>query len=581
VWIHLLSLFSCRHEQETDGEEQRMQDSWDAETDFLVAGTGVAGMSAAIAARRNGLDTLVIESTDRWGGTTAISGGGLWMPNNPLMVANRAGDSTEAALEYMKLTIGAPGPWASDERKLAFLQAIPQYVNTLAAEGVKWTRAKDYPDYYPDLPGGRVGRAIEVKPFNMRKLGAYAKLIRPGGLPLPVKTDDVWLLSRAWSTPGGFVRGARLVFRTLGSLALGQRKAGMGAALAGSLMYIIQKRGIPVWLKAPLRELVIENEHVVGAVVEQEGKPVRVRARRGVMLAAGGFATNAEWRRRYQGLEGWTSAPEGQMGQGIEAGAEAGGDLAMMEDAWWGAAAAVPGQKNQGAFILSERSDPWSIVVDQSGARYLNESESYIDFGHHMIERNKTTPAIPSWLIFDHRHRTHFLASVFMMPGAKKNLLAAGELVEARTLPELAAKMQVDPDTFFATIKRFNGFAREGVDHDFCRGRTVYDNYYGDPLVKPNPNLGAIEKGPFQALKVYPGDLGTKGGLVTDTEARVLRQDGSVIEGLYAAGNTTASVMGHTYPGPGSTIAPAGVFGFLGALHAAQHVQQEAYPAAR
>ena len=557
-----------------------MQDSWDIETDFLVAGTGVAGMSAAITARRNGLDTLLIESTDRWGGTTAISGGGLWMPNNPLMVADRAGDSVAAALEYMKLTIGEPGPWASDTRKLAFLQAIPQYVNMLAAEGVKWTRAKDYPDYYPDLPGGRVGRAIEVKPFNLRKLGQYAKLLRPGGLPLPVKTDDVWLLSRAWSTPGGFIRGARLVLRTLGSLALGQRKAGMGAALVGSLMYIIQKRGIPVWLSAPLRELVVEDGRVVGAVVEKDGKLVRVRARRGVMLAAGGFASNAEWRKRYQGLEGWTSAPEGQLGQGIEAGAQVGGELAMMEDAWWGSAAAVPGQKNQGAFILSERSDPWSIVVDQSGARYLNESESYIDFGHHMIERNKTTPAIPSWLVLDHRHRTHFLASVFMMPGAKKKLLESGELVEAKTLPELAAKMGVDAATFLATIQRFNGFAREGVDHDFGRGRTVYDNYYGDPLVKPNPNLGAIEKGPFQALKVYPGDLGTKGGLVTDANARALRQDGSVIEGLYAAGNNTASVMGHTYPGPGSTIAPAGVFGFLGALHASEQVQRAANSAA-
>ncbi len=553
---------------------------WDVETDFLVVGTGVAGMSAAITARRSGLDTIVIESTDRWGGTTAISGGGLWMPNNPLMVADRAGDSVEAALEYMKLTIGDPGPWASDERKLAFLRAIPQYVNMLAAEGVKWTRAKDYPDYYPDLPGGRVGRAIEVKPFNMRKLGANAKLIRPGALPLPVKTDDVWLLSRAWSTPDGFLRGARLVFRTLGGLLLGQRRAGMGGALAGSLMYIIQKRGVPVWLSSPLRELVVEHGRVVGAVVEKDGALARVRARRGVMLAAGGFASNAEWRKHYQGLEGWTSAPEGQLGQGIEAGAQVGGELAMMEDAWWGSAAAVPGQKNQGAFILSERSDPWSIVVDQSGARYLNESESYIDFGHHMIERHKTTPAIPSWLIFDHRHRTHFLASVFMMPGARKKLLESGELVEAKTLPELAAKMGVDAATFRATILRFNGFAHEGVDHDFGRGRTVYDNYYGDPLVKPNPNLGAIEKAPFQALKVYPGDLGTKGGLVTDANARVLRKDGSVIEGLYAAGNNTASVMGHTYPGPGSTIAPAGVFGFLGALHASEQVQRAANPAA-
>jgi 3-oxosteroid 1-dehydrogenase len=546
---------------------------WDVDTDFLVAGTGVAGLSAAITARRNGLDVLVLESTDKWGGTTAISGGGLWLPNNPLMVADHAGDSIEAAFEYMKYTIGTPGPWASDQRKLAFLAAIPHYVTTLAHEGVQWTRAKAYPDYYPDVIGGRVGRALEVQPFNARTLGDDAKRMREGGIPLPVKTDDVWLLTRAWSTPGGFVRGARLVLRTLGGAVRGQHLVGMGAALAGTLMFITRRRGVPVWLSAPLQELVVEEGRVVGAVVERAGTSVRVRARRGVMLAAGGFARNPQWRSHYQGLEGWTSAPVGQSGQGIAAGADAGGALAMMEDAWWGSAAAIPGHEHEGAFLLSERSDPWSIIVDQRGNRFLNESESYVDFGHHMLAHHAQIPAIPSWLVLDHRHRTHFLATVFMMPGAKKSLLAAGELVEGKTLPELAAKMDVDPATFLATIERFNTFARAGVDRDFGRGRTVYDNYYGNPLVKPNPNLGPIEQGPFQALKVYPGDLGTKGGLVTDVHARVVRPDGSVIEGLYAAGNNTASVMGHTYPGPGSTIAPAGVFGFLGALHAAQPAQ--------
>jgi 3-oxosteroid 1-dehydrogenase len=558
------------------GAVKMTTNDWDSATDFLVVGTGVAGLSAAITAGRNKLDALLIESMDKWGGTTAISGGGLWLPNNPLMIKDRANDSIAEAFAYMQRTVGNPGPWASDERKLAFLRAIPQYVNTLAAEGVQWARAKDYPDYYPDLPGGRVGRALEVKPFNAKKLGAYADLMREGGIPIPVMTDDVWLLSRAWSTPDGFVRGAQLVFRTLGRLALGQRAIGMGGALVSSLMFIIRKRGIPVWLRSPLRELISEDGRIVGAVVEHDGKVLRVRARRGVMLGAGGFASNTEWRERYQGVAGWTAAPVGQLGQGIAAGAQVGGALAMMEDAWWGAANAVPGSPHQGGFILSERSDPWSVVVDQLGARYLNESESYIDFGHHMLEHHKITPAIPSWLVLDHRHRTHFLASIFMVPGAKAKLLAAGELVEAKILPELAAKMQVDQATFLATIQRFNAFAREGVDHDFGRGRTVYDNYYGDPLVKPNPNLGTIERGPFQAVKIYPGDLGTKGGLVTDAHARVLRADGSVIAGLYAAGNATASVMGHTYPGPGSTIAPAGVFGLLGALHAAEQVTDAA-----
>ncbi|MDT5309639.1 MAG: 3-oxosteroid 1-dehydrogenase [Mycobacterium sp.] len=546
--------------------------TWHYEIDYLVAGTGVAGLSAAITAKRNGLETLIVESTDKWGGTTGMSGGGLWAPNNPLMVKAGVEDSVEAALHYMEQTIGDVGPWTSRDRKLAFLNTIPHYIDTLGEEGVKWVRAKDYPDYYPDLPGGRVGRGLEVKPFNVRKLGKWRKTLRTS-LPAPLMTDDVWLLSRAWSTPSGFIRGAFFVFRTLGGILTGQLKYGLGGALAGSLLHIVLRQETPVWLNSPLTELIVENGRVVGAVVDKEGEEVHVRSRRGVMLAAGGFARNKQWRQKCHGVPGWTSAPEGQLGQGIAAGEEAGGALGMMDDAWWGAAAAMPGGSEQYGFLLHERSAPWSIVVDQKGNRYLNESESYIDFGHHMLEHDKKTPAIPSWLVTDHRHATRFLNPIFRIPGAKKKLAEQGEFVSAPTLRELAAKMKVDQETFLATVERFNGFAREGVDRDFQRGRTIYDQYYSHPLVKPNPNLGAIEKGPFRALKVYPGDLNTKGGLVTDEYARVLRKDGSIIDGLYAAGNNTASVMGHTYPGPGSTIAPAAIFGFLGALHAAQQAQ--------
>lgn len=554
-----------------------MADSWDYEVDFLVAGTGGAGLSAAVTAAHNGLETLVVESTAKWGGTTAISGGGLWMPNDPLAKRDGASDSIEQALDYMQDTIGDVGSWTSRERKLAFLNGVEPYMNMMTDEGVKWSRAKDYPDYYPDLPGGRIGRAVEVKPFNVKKLGKDWRKSMRVSLPAPLMTDDVWLLSRAWSTPGGFVRGARFVFRMLGSLMLGQKKYGMGAALVGSLMHIIQRQGTHVWVNSPVIDLVVEDGRVVGAVVKKHSRIVRVKARRGVMLAAGGFAGNKEWRQKYHGMDGWSSAPDGQLGQGIEVGQRVGGAIGMMDDAWWGATTANPdGGDGPHGFVLNERSDPWSIVVDQRGNRYLNESESYIDFGHHMIDHDRETPAIPSWLVLDHRHTTHFLNSTLMIPGAEKKLIAHGELVVAETLEELAEKMGVDHDTFFATIERFNGFAREGIDHDFQRGRTAYDRYYGDPLVKPNPNLGTIEKGPFKALKLYPGDLGTKGGLITDEDARVLREDGSVIEGLYAAGNNTASVMGHTYPGPGSTIAPACVFGYLGALHASQPAQKEA-----
>ena len=551
-------------------------ETWDHEVDYLVAGTGVAGLSAAITAKLNGLDTLVVESMEKWGGTTAISGGGLWVPNNPLMQKDHAQDSAEKAFDYMKSTIGDLGPWTSDQRKLAFINSIPNYISMLSDQGIKWARAKKYPDYYPDLPTGMIGRSIEPMPFNMRKLGAWGKLKREGGIPAPIRNDDVYLLSRAWSTPDGFVRGAQFVFRTLGYLAIGRKPVGMGAALASHLMYITHKKlDVPVWLNSPIKELVIEDGIVVGAIVEKEGKITRIKARRGVMLAAGGFSHNKEWRLKYQGVVGWSASPKGQLGQGIEVGQKAGAAVAMMEDAWWGATTANPDGGDQHGFILNERSDPWSIVIDQNGNRYLNESESYVDFGHHLLEHNKKTKgkALPSWLVADHRHDTRFLSSALMIPGAKKKLSDKGEYVSANSLEALAKKMGIPTDNFLSTITRFNEFAEAGIDQDFQRGRTVYDRYYGSPLVKPNPNLGAIQKAPFSAVKIYPGDLSTKGGLVTDEFARVLRDDDTVINGLYAAGNSTASVMGHTYPGPGASIAPAGVFGYLGALHASQQAQ--------
>jgi len=553
-----------------------MSKKWDYEVDFLVAGSGVAGLSAAITAKLNGLDVLIIESMDKWGGTTAISGGGLWVPNNPLMIKGGEQDSPERAFDYLQSTIGDLGPWTSEKRKWAFINSIAPYLNMLSNNGVKWARAKKYPDYYPDLPSGMVGRSIEPQPFNMRKLGEWGKLKREGGIPAPIRNDDVYLLSRAWSTPSGFIRGAQFVFRTIGYLGTGQKPVGMGAALASHLMHIAHiKLGVPVWLNTPIMEPIVEDGHVVGASVKKNGKLIRIKTRRGVMLAAGGFSHNKEWRLKYQGVPGWSASPAGQLGEGIEAGQKVGGAVAMMEDAWWGATSINPDGKDQHGFILNERSDPWSIVVDQIGNRYLNESESYVDFGHHLLEHDKKTggKALPSWLVSDHRHTTHFLSSGLIIPGAKKKLMAQGELIEASTLAKLADKMGVDKEAFLATVKTFNGYAKTGVDKDFGRGRTSYDRYYGDPLVKPNPNLGALEKGPFRALKLYPGDLSTKGGLVTDEFARVLREDDTVIPGLYAAGNNTASLMGHTYPGPGASIAPAGVFGYIGALHASQQAQ--------
>lgn len=547
-----------------------MTGSWDREVDVLVAGTGAAGMTAAITAADRGLTTLIVESTDRWGGTTMRSGGGLWMPNNPVMRRRGIADSREEALTYLESVIGpvdAVGPASSQARREAFVDTVPELVTRLEQLGVRWAVAKDYPDYYPDRPGGKIGRGIESKPFDARRLGEWRATSRTGdSIPAPMQTDDVWLLMRAWSSFSGFVRGARFVFRTLGGILSGKRLYGFGGGLMLQLGYIAKQQGTEILLDSPLTGLVKDDDgRVVGATVAAPGGVLRIRARHGVILGAGGFAANTAWREKYHGIPGYTSAAEGDLGTAIEAGVEAGADVALMDDAWWGASVPIPG--GQAQFVLNERSDPFSLVVDQSGARYLNESESYIDFGHHLLERDRVSPANPSWLVVERRHRQRYMFGALMMGGGR--LVEQGVVVKADTLEELGEKMGVDRTTFRATIERFNGMARGGVDLDFGRGDTAYDRYYSDPRVKPNPNLAALEKGPFTAVQLVPGDLGTKGGLLTDEHARVIGVDGAVIEGLYAAGNTTASVMGRTYPGPGSTIGPAAVFGYLAAVHAA------------
>ena len=236
-----------------------------------------------------------------------------------------------------------------------------------------------------------------------------------------------------------------------------------------------------------------------------------------------------------------------------------------MDDAWWGASIA-PLEGQDPSFIVGERSMPYSIIVDAKGERFANESESYVDLGHHMLEHDKDGVY---WMIADRRHARRYLRTYAMDPRANKAMEEAGIMVKADTLAELADKTGVDKERFAATIRRFNGFARSGVDGDFGRGKSAYDRYYSDPTVRPNPNLGPIEKGPFTAFRLVIGDLGTKGGVVTDADGRALREDGSVIEGLYSAGNNSASVMGRTYPGPGSTIGPAAVFGIRAGRHMA------------
>jgi 3-oxosteroid 1-dehydrogenase len=544
-----------------------------AETfDFIIVGTGAAGLVAALTAAKNGLKPLVIEKADVWGGSSALSGGGLWIPNNHLMQADGENDSLEAALTYMDDVIADVGPASSRERKLAYLENGPAMAKLMEELGFRWTRAPRYPDYYPDRPGGRIGRLLEGRTFNGKRLGPWLKTLRKTAQPsLAMDTDSIPRLPTVIRSARSFFTTLRVFARTLAFRLTGRIPSSQGQSLVAQLMFMVQERRLPVSLNTGLKELVFEGSKVIGVVVEDHQGLRTINATKGVLLCAGGFARNAEFRLKHQGVTGqWSSASPDDQGDAIQIGVAAGAATALMDDAWWGPSFMYPGDVP--GFCLWERTLPGSIIVDDKGERYFNEAESYIDAGHTMLTRNKTSRAVPSWLIMDGRFRRRYVFGV-MPPGmTPKAMFTSGFFEKAATLDELARKCGIDPAGLEHTVERHNAFSKSGVDEDFGRGGTVYDHYFSDSSVKPNPTLGPIDKGPYLACKVYPGDLGTKGGLLTDEYARVLRDSGEVIDGLYASGNTTASVMGRTYPGPGSTLGPATTFAYIAANHAARHL---------
>ena len=341
----------------------------------------------------------------------------------------------------------------------------------------------------------------------------------------------------------------------------------MGQALAAGLRAGLLAADVPVWLDTSLTGLVTEDGRVTGVRATRDGAPVLIRARRGVLIATGGFERNEQMRKQYQqepiGTE-WTTGAAGNTGDGIVAGQEAGADTGLMDDAWWGPAIPLP---HGPYFCLAERSLPGSVLVNGAGQRFVNECAPYVDAVHAMYAGNAAgTSHIPAWLVFDQRYRDTYVFAL-RPPGRAlpRRWYEAGAVFRAPDIDGLAAAIGVDPAALAKTVGRFNDFARAGRDEDFRRGDSAYDRYYGDPRVRPNPNLAPLARPPYYAVKIVPGDLGTKGGLRTDARARVLRADGTLIPGLYAAGNASASVMGHSYAGAGATIGPAMTFGYLAA----------------
>lgn len=530
-------------------------------------------MTAALVAKSRGLQVLVIEKTEFFGGSTARSGGGLWIPNSYLLEQAGVPDSFENARLYMHNTVGERIPQKLQD---AYLIHAPQMLTWLRDHTcVQFQRMPGYADYYPERPGGlAASRSLEPIPFNGKKLGSELAHLRkpmaeaPGGLAFTASDyQKIGLLTSTWT---GKITALKAGLRWLRDLLTGARSRTMGQALSGRLRHAMQQAEIPLWLNTAFQDLLVENGRVVGAVVIKDGQPIRIHARQGVILAAGGFAQNLEMRKRYLPLPtsvDWTVANPGDTGEAIQAGLKLGAGLDLMEDAWWGPTSRPP--EEQAFFHVGERGYPGGLIVNSAGGRFVNESAPYIDVVHSMYtQHSQGVASIPAYFLFDQRFRDKYLFGLFfpLLP-IPKRYFANGYICRADSLAALARQIGVDEVALSRTVARFNEFARSGKDLDFQRGESAYDRYYGDPTVKPNPNLAPLQKPPFYAVKMWPGDLGTKGGLVTDEWARVLRTDGSIIAGLYAAGNSMASVMGNSYPGAGATIGPAMTFGYLAALH--------------
>jgi succinate dehydrogenase/fumarate reductase flavoprotein subunit len=545
-------------------------------TEIVVVGSGAGGLVAALAAHEASRKVLIIEGSSLIGGSSAISGGGIWIPNNPLMKGAGVEDSFEEARTYLDAVIGDVGPASSPAKREAYLREGPRMVEWLSGLGFKFIYSRGYPDYYPEKPGGCAsGRAVEGEIFDLKRLGEWAgKLRMPHTVgmpwPLPMHTFEAPKMYLMLRTVSGFAFALRLGSRMLVGRLLGRRPAGLGASLIGQLLHLVLLRSIPIWLECPMVDLVERGGRVIGVIARRGGKNVSIEARCGVILASGGFAHNLEMRREYHPhpiTVEWTVSSPTDMGDGIRAGVKLGAATALMDEAWWGPV--FVDELGSPNFLLAERALPYSFIVDSSGKRYVNEAAPYVDFVHAMYERCRTVLAIPSYLVLDSRHRRYYLFGRWPPGLTPRRALERGAIVEAGSLEELARKCGIDPEGLVSTAERFNHFCRTGRDEDFHRGESAYDRFYGDPSVKPNPNLGPVERPPFYCVKVWPGDLGTKGGLLTDEFARVLRRDGSPIVGLYAVGNVAASTMGRTYPGPGSTLGPAMVFGMIAGFHAA------------
>ncbi|OBG74370.1 MULTISPECIES: FAD-binding protein [unclassified Mycobacterium] len=568
-------------------------EGFDHVVDLLIIGSGGGGMTAALTAQAAGLDALIVEKSSCYGGSTALSGGGIWVPGAPAQCREGYRPSPDAVVEYLlRITDGL----VSEARIRQYVESAPKMLAFLegASGWCEFVWKPGYADYYPELPGGsELGSTINVPPIDLRALGPDEEQLLK---PLALAPKGIWLgpkelrtfyrIRQSWAGKGVLLK---LIARMVRARVFGERMAAIGQSLAARLRLALRERGIPLWLDSPMIELLTDPDGAVtGAVVQRQGRAHRIGARRGVILASGGFEHDLARRKELlpEVDRDWSFGNPAALGDGIRAGEKVGAATDLLDEAWWFPAIQWPDGRMQ--FMLNERMMPAQFIVNGAGRRFINEAAPYMDFGHAMIAGQRTgVTHIPCWLITDHRSWNRYVVAGHLpipkIPGAPvptgrkvpSAWLQSGVVKAASSWEELAGRIGVPAQNLAETARRFNELARRGHDDDFNRGDSVYDNYYGDPTL-PNPNLFPLGAPPYYAFRIVLGDLGTSGGLRTDEHARVLRADDTVVPGLYAVGNTAAPVMGRSYAGAGATIGPAMTFGYVAAKHVAAQPADDA-----
>lgn len=550
--------------------------------DVLVVGSGASGLATAVTAAHHGLKVLVVEKAPVFGGTTARSGGWLWIPGTRLAKEQGLHEPEGAARTYLAHEATTHFDPA---RVDAFIKHGPEAIDFFTRRTcVQFDMPAEFPDYHAEAPGGQMGgRSMVTRPFDARELGDMVKFLAP---PLPELTvfgmmlgsgRELWHFLRCFKSLESFL----YVVRRFGGYLIDVMVHGRGMtltngnALAGRLAKAAMDQNIPIWLSSPVKRLIEADGVVVGAVVEREGKPVEVRVTRGVVLACGGFPHDVERRKQLfphapTGKEHYTPSPQPNTGDGLRLGESVGGwvDPSIPNAAAWCPTSLVPRKDGTMGVMphFIDRAKPGVIAVTADGRRFTNEALSYHDFVQDLVKavKDRRLGEFSAWLICEHHHlREYGLGAVAKAPLPIGRYLRSGYLKRGRTLAELAQVIGVPAQALQEEVDRFNRDCATGVDTRFAKGSTAYNRYQGDALVKPNPCMAPIVRGPFYAIKLVIGDIGTFAGLATDGQCRVLTRDGRVVQGLYAVGNDAASVMGGNYPGAGITLGPCLTFGYI------------------